>query len=207
MKWAVAVGGRRGAGGPGCRKPPEGSHALPGGFTSAGETDPFRLSPRAATGFRSLSLPPARSAWRPAQSSEPIGCDQRPRNRLTFGPNILWRACWSSRRPSLQSRRSGFATAPPTTCTQGTRDPKTRQLLRHGFGYLTSEPQPNMRACNELARKPSRNPHAFQQVVHNGTTPHRTAELTRTPRRRRAGGPPVSGRAGIGCRSQNQNSR
>ncbi len=25
-----------------CRKPPEGSHALPEGFTSAGETDPVR---------------------------------------------------------------------------------------------------------------------------------------------------------------------
>ena len=139
-----------------------------------------------------------------------FGCDQRPRNRLTFGPNILWRARWSSRRPLLQSRRSGFATAPPTTCSQGTRRPKPRQLFRRGFGYLKSEPRPKERHYNELARNPPRNPHGFQQVVHirpgvrtnsQRRFHHRVSEGTEGAIRR------SPGKAGIGCCSERQNSR
>jgi hypothetical protein len=120
-----------------------------------------------------------------------FGCDQRPRNRLTFGPNILWRARWSSRRPLLQSRRSGFTTAPPTTCSQGTRSPKPRQLFRRGFGYLKSEPRPKERRYNELARNPPRNPHGFQQDLHNSQHHILPPRSPRTLSR----GPPTSGTA------------
>ncbi len=82
----------------------------PGGFTSLARPTRFGLPSRATTGFRPLLFLLARSAVEAAPSSEPSGCDQRPRNRLASGrtPSA---SCRSSRRPSLQRDAQGQRTA------------------------------------------------------------------------------------------------
>ena len=190
----------------------------PGGLSRAPRGLHFRWRDRpvsvvtACGDWVSISLSPPRAVCVEGRllALSLFGCDQRPRNRLTFGPNILWRARWSSRRPLLQSRRSGFATAPPTTCSQGTRSPKPRQLFRQGFGYLKSEQQPNGRRYNELARNPPRNPHGFQQVIHiRHHAPERTAngDFNAEPRRTERADRRRPERAGSGCCSQLQKRR
>jgi hypothetical protein len=97
-----APAGRRGLRPPSPQEAPGGLSRAPPGASPRWRDRPIPvLPPRAATGFRPLTFLPARSASEAAQSSEPIGCDQRPRNRLASGrtPSA---SCRSSRRPPLQ---------------------------------------------------------------------------------------------------------
>lgn len=152
----------------GCRKPPEGSHALPGGFTSLARPTRFGCHRVRRLGFDLSLSPPRGLRGGPALSSEPLRlrpATPQPAHLRTEHPLASLPEFKASLAPA---RQSGFATAPPTTCSQGTRSPKPRQLFRRGFGYLKSEPRPKERRYNELARNPPRNPHGFQQDLHNG---------------------------------------
>jgi hypothetical protein len=150
-----------------------------------------------------LSLSPPRGLrGGPALSSEPLRlrpATPQPAHLRTEHPLASLPEFKASLAPA---RQSGFATAPPTTCSQGTRSPKPRQLFRQGFGYLNPEPRPNGPPCNELARNPPRNPHGFQQVIHtDNTTSYRRAR-----RGHRARTADVRNGPGSGVVVNNQNS-